>query len=358
MGTGLFERVMTTVLCVITGIGCNESKKEQPQTQPSVAAVAPSATAPQQVVEPAPEGCKAKGDKPLQIGTVLGDLYGFAGDATHLYCATWQVYGGRGDLSKIRKDGQGSQPLAALKLEPRGLALDKDTVYFTSGIRLNSVPKEGGPASTLDAQFSSQSIAVDETAVYGVPGNYGPYDRLAKIGKKGGESTELASAKRPKSVTGPNGYSGMALDGSGVYVADSGNGRVLKFPLAVGKPQPLATGLKKPFDLAIDGSNVYFSLAGGALMMVPKAGGKTNKLATGLTENARIAADSAAIFTTFTIKDEGTKLAKVAPTDGAVTTLASVAEAHLVSAITLDKDCVYWVERVDATKSVIYALPR
>ena len=117
------------------------SQKNQAQSQASAAKVAPSALAPQPIAEPAPEGCKAKGDKPLQIGTVLGDSYGFAGDSTHLYCATWQVYGGRGDLTKIRKDGQGSEPLAGLKLEPRGLALDRDTVYFTSGIRLIACPR-------------------------------------------------------------------------------------------------------------------------------------------------------------------------------------------------------------------------
>ena len=359
MGTRFIEGVVLVVLSALTSLGCDETKKESPKGQVSAATVVTSATAKaaEPATESAPEGCKAKGDKPFQVGTVVGDAFGFAGDATHLYCATWQVYGGRGDISKIRKDGQGSQPLAGLKLEPRGLALDNDTLYFTSGIRLNSVPKSGGAATTLDEQFSSQSITVDDKAVYGVPGNYGPYDRLARIGKKGGASTELASAKRPKLSTGPNGYNGMALDESGVYVADSGNGRILKFPLAVGKPQPLATGLKRPFDLAIDGSNVYFSLAGGDLMMVPKAGGKTSKLATGLVESARIAAGSAAVYTTQSSKDEGANVIKISPADGRTKTVAAVPASHLVSVITLDKDCVYWVERFDATKSVVFAMP-
>lgn len=355
MGTRLFEGVLLLALC-LPSIGCEETKKESPKAQPSVAPPAPSAAA--APAEPAPEGCKAKGDKPFQVGTVVGDAFGLIGDATHLYCATWQVYGSRGDISKIRKDGLGSQPLAGLKLEPRGLALDKDTLYFTAGIRLNSVPKDGGTAATLDEQFSAQTIAVDDKSVYGVPGNYGPYDRLARIDKKGGASTELASAKRPKLSTGPNGYNGMALDDSGVYVADSGNGRILKFALAVGKPQPLATGLKKPFDLAIDSANVYFSLANGDLMMVPKAGGKVKKLASGLVENARIAADPAAAYTAQTSKDEGANVIKVSPSDGAVKPIAAVPASHLVSAVALDKECVYWAERFDATKTVIFALPR
>ncbi len=358
MGTRELGRVAAVLLCVCSAVSCNETKKEPPQLQASAAAAAPSAPAAPPVAEPAPEGCQAKGDKPFQVGSLLGDLYGFAGDATHLYAATWQVYGGRGEITKIRKDGQGSQSLAALKLEPRGLALDKDNVFFTSGIRLNSVPKAGGTANTLDAQFSSQSIAVDDKAVYGIPGNYGPYDRLAKIGKTGGESTEIASAKRPKLSTAPNGYSAIAIDDSGAYVADSGNGRILKFSLAPGKPQSLASGLKKPFDLTIDGPNVYFSLSGGELMMVSKAGGRVQKFASGLIESAKIAADSGVVYSTLASKDGGASLAKVTQSDGSVTRIAPVPESHLVSAVALDKDCVYWAERFDATKSVIYALAR
>ncbi len=355
MGARLFEGVVLVVLC-LPSLGCEQSKKESPKAQ--VSAAAPSATTPPPAAEPAPEGCKASGDKPIQLGSVVGDVYGLIGDATHLYCATWQVYGGRGDINKIRKDGQGSQALAGLKLEPRGLALDNDALYFTAGIRLNSLPKAGGAAAILDEKFSSQNIAVDDKDVYGVPGNYGPYDRLVRIGKKGGQSTELASAKRPKTSLSPNGYNGMAIDDSGIYVADSGNGRILKFALAAGKPQPLATGLKRPFDLSIDATNVYFSLAGGELMTVSKTGGKTTKLATGLVENARVAADSGTAYTAHASKDEGATITKVSLSDGTVKPIALVPASHLVSAVAVDKQCVYWAERFDATKSVVFALAR
>jgi hypothetical protein len=355
MGARLIEGMLSVVLC-LPSLGCEESKKESPKAQ--VSAAAPSATTPPPAAEPPPEGCKASGDKPLQLGSVVGDVYGLIGDATHLYCATWQVYGGRGDINKIRKDGQGSQALAGLKLEPRGLALDNEKLYFTAGIRLNSVPKVGGTAAILDEKFSSQSIAANDKDVYGVPGNYGPYDRLVRIGKQGGQSTELASAKRPKTSTGPNGYNGMAIDDSAVYVADSGNGRIVKFALAAGKPQPLATGLKRPFDLSIDATNVYFSLAGGELMTVSKTGGKTTKLATGLVENARVAADSGTVYTALTSRDEGATITKASLSDGAVKPIALVPASHLVAAVAVDKQCVYWAERFDATKSVVFALAR
>jgi len=355
MGTRLIEGVLSVVLC-LPSLGCEESKKESTKAQ--VSAVAPSATTPPPTAEPTAEGCKASGDKPMQLGSVLGDVYGLIGDSTHLYCATWQVYGGRGDINKIRKDGQGSQALVGLKLEPRGLALDNDALYFTAGIRLNSIPKAGGATATLDENFSSQTIAADDKDVYGVPGNYGPYDRLVRIGKKGGQSTELASAKRPKTSPGTNGYNGMAVDDSGIYVADSGNGRILKFALAVDKPQPLATGLKHPFDLSIDATNVYFSLAGGELMTVSKTGGKATKLATGLAENARVAADSGTVYTVHASKDGGATIATVSLSDGTVKPIALVPESHLVSAVAVDKQCVYWAERFYATKSVVFALAK
>ncbi len=347
-------------VCSLTmGLGCNETKQEvtKPEAVKPAASAVPSA-APTQPSESPPSGCKAQGDKAVQIGEVHGDVFGFAGDAAYLYYTTWQLYGSRGDLGKIRKDGLGGQPLTSLKLEPRGLVIDEKSVYYTAGIRLFTMPKEGGKDKTLDDKFSSQSIAADDQTIYGVPGDYGPYDRLAKIDKQAGASTELASAKRPSVKEGVNGYNSIAVDSTGIYVADSGNGRILKFAPTKGKPQPLATGVKKPFALNIDDTNVYFTLAASDLMLVPKAGGKTVKLGSGLVEEPRLAADAKGVYAPFAVKDLGTQIHKVDISDKSHKTVASVAESRLVSAMTLDKECVYWVERVDAGKSLIFALAR
>ena len=74
---------------------------------------------------------------------------------------------------------------------------------------------------------------------------------------------------------------------------------------------------------------------------------------------ARIAGDDAAAYATVAGKsgDASLKVSKIAK-DGTVTTLATVPEAHSVDAMELDDDCVYWVERFDAAKSVVYAMPR
>jgi len=339
--------------------GCDDTKKEAPNAEAAkpTASAAPSAAPTQQADAPA-QGCKAQGNKTVQIGEVHGDVYGFAGDAGYVYYTTWQLYGSRGDLGKIRKDGQGGQALTSLHLEPRGLALDDRTIYYTAGIRLNTMPKEGGKEGTLDDKFSSQNITLDDKNIYGIPGNYGPYDRVAKIAKSGGASAELASAKRPPAKTGLNGYNAIAVDAAGIYVTDSGNGRILKFALAGGKPQTLATGLKKPFALATDNSTIYFSLAAGVLMSVPKAGGKATKLATGLVEEAHITGDGKAVYAPFAGTDNGVVIDKVELADGSHKPVATIPDAHSVSAMALDDTCVYWVERVDAGKSLVYALAR
>ena len=362
MGTRTMSWLWGGCAIISTLVACEDKAKEA--TKPEAAKQATSAVAnaaPTPAATPTeapPAGCKAPSDKPLQLGEVHGDVFGFVGDSGFVYYSTWQMYGSRGDLGRFRKDGQGHQPLTSLKLEPRGMALDDKTVYYTSGIRLNTIVKEGGKEGTLDDKFSSQAIALDGQNVYGIPGNYGPYDRIAKIAKSGGAASELASAKRPSVKEGLSGYNSILVDASGIYVTDSGNGRVLKFALSGGKPQPLASGLKKPFILATDGTHLYFSLAGGDLMTVPKSGGKATKVTAGLVEEAHIVADAKGVYAPFTSTSGGVVIDKVDLDGGSNKPIATVAEGRTVTAMTLDDNCVYWVERVDAGKGLIQALGR
>jgi hypothetical protein len=292
----------------------------------------------------------------------MGLVYGLRGDSTHLYYASWNLYNNRRDISKVRKDGEGATTLAALDLEPRGLALDEQNVYYTSGIRLMRIAKAGGIAATPAPMFSSQSIALDETNVYGIPGDYGPYDRVVKIATKGGDTTELATADRPLQSHGPFGYSSIAVDASGIYVTDSSGNRVLRFALAGGKPKVLTARQAKPYDLAIDGSHVFFSLAEqNNLMMVPKAGGTATKLASGLISRARFATDETSIYTTFAGKDEQAlaQLARLPRGEGERKALAPVPTSHTVEAIAVDANCVFWLQRDSGSgKSVLYALKK
>jgi hypothetical protein len=355
--SGLSGSQCVALVAIFAAGGCHGSKTDSEKgAVPSASAAATAAPEP---ADERPGPCKAQGDKPAVLGTVTGDIFGFEGDATQLYYSSWEIYGQRGDVGAIRKDGNGASKLTSLELEPRGLALDADTVFFTSGIRLMSIPKAGGEPKTVAPQFSAQYIASHGADVFGVPGDYGPYDRVARVPKKGGDTKELSTEKRPKNGLSPNGFSRILVDDSGAFVTDSGNNRVLRFPLEGGKPKIVVANQEKAFDMAFVGSDIYFALARkGDLMVVPKAGGTAKKLGSGLVESARVAADDRALYTTIGGKEDPSAVARLVPSTGEVAKVADVPATMTVSQIALDAECVYWVVRETSAKSVVYALHR
>jgi len=345
-------------LSILALAACDDKKTEaKPE---GVASAAPLAS--EKPSEPEPEGCKATGTDPVKLGEVLGYVYGFAGDSTHLYCSSWQLYGSRGDLTQVRKDGGGIRNLTSLSLEPRGLVVSDSYVYFTAGIRLMTYPKAGGEPRVLAETFSSQNIAGDGKFIYGVPGDYGPYDRLIRAAKADGKTKELDVSERPDSKHAPFGFSAIAVDANGVYVTDSSANRVLRFELDRAKPKVLTKGQEKAFDLAIDSENVYFNLAQkGDLLKVSKNGGAAKKLASGLVVSARLAADDAGLYTTLAGPNDDAPLSLVeVPKDGGdPKKLASVPKGHSVEGIALDDKCIYWAQRdSDTRNTVVYARAR
>lgn len=358
MGNPAFARAAIVVAGVAMTVACKGGDKPAPAATASAAPV-PSTAADEG--ESAPGPCRAKGDKPTALATITGDVFGFEGDSTELYYSSWEIYGQRGDVGAVRKDGGGAQKLTSLDLEPRGLAIDDERIYYTSGIRLMSIPKRGGDPTAIAPQFSAQHIAAHGADVFGVPGDYGPYDRVARVPKKGGDTKELSTAKRPQVSVPPNGFSRLFVDDSGVFIADTGNGRILRFPLDGRTPQVLAAHQDKAFDLALVGTTVYFSLARkGDLLAVSTAGGPVKKIASGLVENARIAAEGPGLYSTFGPRKDGEALSfsRVAPESGEIARLADVPPIASVSRIALDGRCVYWVVRETSSKSVVYALGR
>jgi hypothetical protein len=340
--------LLPATLGLIAVSGCDRQDKgvtAEPAARPSASAsAAPSAPA-------EPQGCKASGSEPAKLGTSVGVVFGMIADATSLYFITWDAYGSRGTLGTARKDGGGAKTLSSMELEPRGLAADTKRIFFTSGIRLMGFWKDGDSASVLVPIFSSQRIALDAEHVYGVPADYGPYDRVAVVPKKGGGVSEIATAKRPDSKESPNGYSSIAVDDSGIYVADSGHDRLVDFPFKDGKVEAMRTVVAhqpRVENLLIDGSRLVFTVGlQGDLMSVEKSGGKAQKLGSGLAKHAPIAMDKKSIVTTLAGKDDDAPhtLATIPAEGGAPKPLPSVDAASSVEAVALDADCVYWVER-------------
>jgi hypothetical protein len=256
----------------------------------------------------------------------------------------------------LRKDGGGVRAIASLSLEPRGLAVDDTDIYYSEGIRLVKLPKqEGSKSSVIAPKFSSQAIAIDATHVYGVPGDYGPYDRLVKMEKKGGVNFEIDVAERPEAKTGPVGYSAIVVDAKGIYVTDSGSNKILQFSFERAKPKVLATGQPKAYSLAADSANLYFTLADkGQLMLISKAGGAVKKLATGLVPKSRIVADESGAIAVFAGANESAEIAFVPRDGGERKKLATVEAGSSVEAVTQDNDCVYWAARATGSGDIAF----
>jgi hypothetical protein len=342
---------------VVSGCDSKEPAATAPKPEPVAASAAPEPEAP-----PPDASCTATGIKPTRLTNLVGNLYGFGSDKGHVYYATWDAYGARGVVGRVRKDGQGATTLAVLELEPRGLALDDQHVYYTAGVRLMKVPLGGGAATVVSDRFSAQAIAIYGNDVYGVPGDYGPYDRVAKIPKAGGDITEIFISQRPEAST-PAGYNGLAVDQTGIYVADSGGNRVFQLPLEGGKqPKMLAAKQPKAYGLHADAEHVYWSLAQrGELYRVKKVGGKPIKVASGLAPNARFGLDSTSIVASFRGTEDGQVPAAVSrlSLDGSEDKpLATVEHTDAVQGLALDEKCVYFAQRNDSNKIAINAIPR
>lgn len=348
--------IAITVTLALALSACDKSKTEV-TAEPTATASASAAPAP----EPPPGGCLA-GSEPTALDKTSGYVYDLAADATHLYYGRWQVFGGRGDLRRARKDGKGGMNLASLSLEPRGVVVDDASVYFTSGIRLMKMPKAGGESKTLVETFSSLSVTATDKYIYGVPSDYGPYDRLIRADKGSGVTYELDVSERPDTEEQPRGFSAVVTDAEAIYVTDSSGNRVLRFGLERAKPKVIAPRQERPFALGIDDANIYFSLAlKGDLMKVKKSGGTPTKLAAGLVKNARIAVDQKGVFATLAGKgkDAPGSLVKIPNDGGAAVPMASVPSDHFVEVIGLDDKCLYWVERVAGSgDAVLYARAR
>ena len=66
-----------------------------------------------------------------------------------------------------------------------------------------------------------------------------------------------------------------------------------------GAPTPLASGQNTPYDIAVDGTSVYWTDPGsGTVMKVPLGGGSPTTLASGLPGPGRIAVDGTSVYWT------------------------------------------------------------
>ncbi len=181
----------------------------------------------------------------------------------------------------------------ANKQLPGSIAIDATSVYWANGSAttvdggaLMKVSREGGEPVTVVSGQDVGRIALDAASVYFTSPSRG---KVMKVAKSGGTPTVLASTPNPI---------GIAIDADNVYWTSYSNpncpesggpcapdGAVMKAPIAGGDTTPIASHLERVGSIAVDGTNVYWTVPGrnvmnGAVFRAPRAGGAPVALAT------------------------------------------------------------------------------
>jgi hypothetical protein len=135
---------------------------------------------------------------------------------------------------------------------PEGLAVDDDNLYWTDlAGDVRAVPLRGGPPTLLaTGQLAPGAIAAGGGQVVWLTAD----GVIATVPAAGGAVVTLYAAGRQ--------LASLALDADRAYVTDAGAGQVLSLPRQGGAPTTLATGLARPYGVAVD-DGVYVTCAGG-----------------------------------------------------------------------------------------------
>jgi phosphodiesterase/alkaline phosphatase D-like protein len=207
--------------------------------------------------------------------------------------------GGQSRIDRFTVDGLSSLVLATDSSTVTRLAVDGANVYWTDfgggGTLANgsvrSVPRSGGAVTVLaTGSIEPMGIAADGRNVYWT--EFNNPGRLQSVPAGGGASVILANGTNS---------AGVASDGTQVYWTQNTSvdgGQVNALPTSGGITAPLATGLAYPWDLAIDGVNVYWigTFSGGNVQQVAAGGGSPVLLAAGLSWPVAVATDGAFVY--------------------------------------------------------------
>ncbi len=258
----------------------------------------------------------------------LSNPTSIAVDADSVY---WVEFGGL--IRKVPKGGGTPTTLFASGGNPSGIAVDSSTVYFGDGLNIRSMPKGGG-SGTILAPYNPDEVAVDSMNVYWTDFNAGA---VRSVPKGGGSVNTLA--------TGSNSPAGIATDGVNVYWSEfSWPGVVRKVPITGGTPTILGHNVNNR-GIAIDGSNVYWGeyifADQGKIDKAPLAGGPTTTLAFGLNNVWDVATDGSSVFWTEDRPGGAIKQGTVTGS-GPVTLADNLLEPV---ALAVDSSSVYWIER-------------
>jgi len=193
---------------------------------------------------------------PTTTGHVDGDLRGLAVDATHAYLTTTAttIYAGA-------KGGGSLTPFATTTGSAWVIAADPTGVYWAdSSLGIYKAAADGGAPNLLQAG-NTWGLALDDTSVYATSND----GRILKVSKSGTPSATLVTlgAERPFAI---------AVDDQSVYWSDTTQsegglpvGTLRKVSKTGGAVTLIATTSTQVYDLAVDGTCVYYVDTGGVM---------------------------------------------------------------------------------------------
>jgi hypothetical protein len=259
-------------------------------------------------------------------------------DATHVYWLT-----NKGDLKSIPLAGGSVTTLTSDANTGGAIAVDTTSVYFDSD-SLNTIakiPKQGGSPSTFfpgaaETQMAWPTILVESNEVYWSTGSISG-SVLASPTSGGSVSTI---------VSGEPVVDGLAVDETNVYFsiqegtvsAVSNDGFILSVPRAGGALVTLTATDFFTTVMAVQGGTLYWADDHGDFFTLPITGG-TPSTFVGPEAAAAIATDSANLYWVDLIT---TAVERIGLTGGAVTPLAPTTASPV--AIVVDDTSVYWTQ--------------
>jgi hypothetical protein len=179
-------------------------------------------------------------------------------DATHVYWAASGVLPNwRGHVSRIRRDGAGTEERLLDATHVTGIVLDSTTLYTLTSAGGGSVlalPRAGGAQRTLTALVGGVGLAASADALFALTDA-----TLQRIDKATGETTTLfAENVGARSIVVDAGFVYWGYGGYWPGYPHPGAGKVLKRSLAGGAVTEIAICQGKPAAVAVDNTNVYW----------------------------------------------------------------------------------------------------